>query len=530
MEDKLFVIGIGGTGMRCLEALVHSCAMGLYDKTQINILALDTDFDNGNFSRLKDLVLDVYLKAKGNNKPHVALENTFFSAKLNFFTFSPDYSQIGKNGKFSSLANSSFAPKHEQDLASLLLTENVREFDLKHGYRAQTHLGSLLMYHAILEDVEKNTAGQLRNFVNELHNASESGNAKLFIMGSVFGGTGASSIPILPKALNDAMGIIDAGKNLAKVFFGATLLTSYFKFPAPDDKQRQSQKVIASAKNFALNSQMAMMFYNEDPTVRSTFQKFYMLGTPSNDYETKQAGTETVTGGRQQKNDAHYIELLCASAAYDFFKTPAQELEKTKKEDKSVRYFYRAIDDSGRLEFKDFASPDFVNEFAKRFAMMVAFSFLVLPEHTDFYAAAQAGVLIKHKIEGYEDIDPAEVSAMKKYCAYFHFDIDAQGQLTDGWLRQLHRSANGTANFLFHPELFGIQNKRELEKYKYNEDIFREDESFVARKTFKTSFFGKPYNSFMEAFIQRTEDPSLTNKCEKLTKRMFQTLETLYGF
>ena len=31
MEDKLFLIAIGGTGMRCLEAFVHLCAAGLFD-------------------------------------------------------------------------------------------------------------------------------------------------------------------------------------------------------------------------------------------------------------------------------------------------------------------------------------------------------------------------------------------------------------------------------------------------------------------------------------------------------------------
>ena len=29
--DKLFVIAIGGTGMRCLESFVHLCAMGMFD-------------------------------------------------------------------------------------------------------------------------------------------------------------------------------------------------------------------------------------------------------------------------------------------------------------------------------------------------------------------------------------------------------------------------------------------------------------------------------------------------------------------
>ena len=43
MDDKLFIIAIGGTGMRCLEAFVHLCAAGMFDNKEIDILTLDTD-------------------------------------------------------------------------------------------------------------------------------------------------------------------------------------------------------------------------------------------------------------------------------------------------------------------------------------------------------------------------------------------------------------------------------------------------------------------------------------------------------
>ena len=54
--DKYFVIGIGGTGMRCLEAFTHMCAMGMFDSKEINVLTLDTDFTNGNKQRTEDLI------------------------------------------------------------------------------------------------------------------------------------------------------------------------------------------------------------------------------------------------------------------------------------------------------------------------------------------------------------------------------------------------------------------------------------------------------------------------------------------
>ena len=56
MARQVFIIGIGGTGMRCIEAFTHLCAIGMFDKTDVHLLALDTDEKNGNFSRLRELV------------------------------------------------------------------------------------------------------------------------------------------------------------------------------------------------------------------------------------------------------------------------------------------------------------------------------------------------------------------------------------------------------------------------------------------------------------------------------------------
>lgn len=61
MEDKLFVIAIGGTGMRCLESFVHLCAMGMFDGKEINVLTLDTDQANGNKGRVEQLLSLIHI-------------------------------------------------------------------------------------------------------------------------------------------------------------------------------------------------------------------------------------------------------------------------------------------------------------------------------------------------------------------------------------------------------------------------------------------------------------------------------------
>jgi hypothetical protein len=525
MKDKLFIIGIGGTGMRCLESFVHLCAMGMFDEREIDMLALDTDRDNGNFRRLQDLI-DTYSKCKGVEKDHFPVKNSFFSARINYYQYSPDYSQqeTGNFTRLTQYGDLRYQSEQQADLADLLMTKNTRDFDLKHGYRAQTHLGSFLMYHNILEEVKQNHDGQLAQFINGLITANQSISPRVFVMGSVFGGTGASSIPVLPKAFNAAAGVLAPGIGLRNVFFGSVLLTSYFTFQAPSSDYLARQLIVATAEKFALNSQAAMMFYNEDKTVKRTYQKFYMLGTSTMDFSTEHQSSEPMTGGGDQENDSHYIELFAASAAYDFFHSAQEELEDIKKDSKGVRYFYRTVQENGVLDFGDFVSPAMEGEFARRFGLMVVMSHLV--SLADFYHSAQSGNLLKDNISGYEDIDVREVEAMQKYFEYFNFRLDT-GAVRNGWLRQLYVSAGGGEKFLFRPEMFGATTERELMKFKYNNRLFKQN---YEKHSFSTGLFGSPFDSFKDAFKKLSDDPEVANKCEKLTKRMFATLCELYQF
>ena len=87
-DNQIFVIGIGGTGMRCLESMVHFCAAGRFSDKRIHMLALDTDLRNGNFQRVDELV-NLYRNLKAGKNP---LAGTMFGAQIEFYKYSPDYS------------------------------------------------------------------------------------------------------------------------------------------------------------------------------------------------------------------------------------------------------------------------------------------------------------------------------------------------------------------------------------------------------------------------------------------------------
>lgn len=532
MAKQYFVMGIGGTGMRCIESLIHLCAMGMFDDTEIHLLALDTDVNNGNFGRLK-AVKDVYNKAKGgNNATQSALSNTFFSAKINYYEFSPDYQQNCTFNAVFNYNNTKYDNSEAADLADLVFTKDVEDFDLLHGYRAQTHLGSMMMYHSIVEAAKDSLPNDLKTFVAQLISATQSDTTpRVFILGSVFGGTGASSIPIIPKALADAASVLgNGGANiLANCYFGSTLLTAYFSFPTPNANQILQEKVIASSDKFALNSQAAMMFYDDDTTVKSTYQKFYMLGTDNLNWNpmVNNTSTSTITGGKEQENDSHFIELLAACAALDFLNESEAALQ-TNKNNVSTDYLCRIVDQN--FNFEDFVGTARAMEFAQKFGMLLVFS-LFCNGTDNFVESVRSGG--SKEIQEFRNMSPDQVLALKEYFNYFFSRKESDGRLTEGWLQQIHRSAGGGDHFLFGAGMFSASDIKSLMKTEWNKKLYRTDD--IARdKKYSCGWFSDKFDSFKSKFIEtRDRDKEwskITNLGEQFYKLTFDTLKALYNF
>lgn len=535
MAKKYFVLGIGGTGMRCIESLIHLCAMGMFDDTDIYLLALDTDKNNGNFARLKTLK-EAYERTKDmNSSGRAAHKNTFFSANIKYYEFSPDYERQSTFRDVFHYNDTKVRNPQETELADLMFTDNVETFNLRHGYRAQTHLGSMMMYHSILEAAESQQNNSLKQFLQELINACQSEHPRVFILGSVFGGTGASSIPIIPQAITRAAAILSSNANIrANAYFGSTLLTAYFSFNAPSDSEKTDQKIIATSDKFALNSKVAMMFYEDDATVKTTYQKFYMLGTPNIDWnpmaKEKDKLTKTITGGEKQTNDSHYIELMAACAALDFFNLDEEQLEECKNAPSDDKlYEYRSINNSGVLEFKDFVGLGREQEFAKKFGMLVVLSLMCNTE-IDYVTAIQTNQ--RNKVQGYSDINVEQIRALKDYFNLFNVKYEVGGSISEGWLRQIARSA-GAGNFLFNAELFTPQTMRDMMKYEWNKKLYR-DVGVGKDNKYKVGLFGNKIDVFekdaLMPLYKKDKSSELPNRLEALLQLLYQSLCNIYGF
>ena len=514
------MIAIGGTGMRCAECLVHLCAMGMFDDTQVNLLALDTDYKNGNFKRLANLVHN-YMAITAD-RDGVA-SDTLFSAKINYYTFSPDY-KSGSNFDTESHYSDAQAVIHdetavkwkESDLADLFLTPDVRKMDLQHGYRAQTQMGSMLMYHAIIEEAYKAKAGtskdsSLAKFVENLMNVPGS---KIFLFGSVFGGTGASSIPILPRALQRAAQILSRdgqGDVLSKNLFGTVMLTNYFSFDSP----KNQGNVVATSDKFALNSQAALFFYHNDKTVRNTYKRLYLIGRdkPRN---VTQRGAESLTGGEGQRNPEDYIELLAASAAYDFYKTAQQHQQKAVFGAEGDT-FYRTLssDEQDSLTFEGFFGED-KDKFAEKCGIMLASAFLYGPQN---FAEN------RRKHPTFSTLTEEDVKGLRQFFRSF-YDLLHEDD-GSGWIKQMQESAAemGYQGFLFHPDVWTVD-QRKAASYKYNAKLFPDGSRFK----YDVGMMSNAFDTFKNKFGEQDKVQGLQNTVSNLLKRTYTTFHDLYGF
>ena len=485
----------------------------MFDNDEINILTLDTDQTNGNKGRVEQLI-DLYQKVKSEKPDNIdggsPNANTFFSAKLNLYRFFTDYnSPTRKTYQNLSQMNSGTTEQKEdnRELSELMLDDGVRNFSLDHGYRAQTHLGSMLMYNGIVEAARsvaadktkaKSQDKELAVFATRL--AQDASNAMVFVFGSVFGGTGASSIPVVPVALSEAVRIVSGGSqslDLKVVKFGATLLTKYFTFKAPDKSQKEKEKIIADANNFALNSQAALQFYQADPTVKSCYKRLYHIGWPITSIDFTNENPKTITGGAEQKNDCHIVELLSACAAYDFFTL-------SKFDNQQAQYLYRSANFTGSnfsFDGSDFVGNEKGVVFENKLGAFLSFAHIVLSVNRAALSNANGTMgflkrFEKQDIKDYEQgVTEAQASVIDEYMKWFAYDY-SNDKLTRGWIYQIYKSIK-PGRFIFKPTAF-TENAKELRDFDPG-NIFEDDK----HNWDKGKIFGSRYNNYVETLIDQ---------------------------
>jgi hypothetical protein len=307
---KLFVFGIGGTGSRVVEALTYLLASGvsLSDSggQAVKLIPILLDTDAGNKDTLDCVgALELYrtLSAHRDSRSR----DGFFSTGIEPLVLQEHQAQGVKSSTFrlnyQGVENETFRKFIEFDKIANLQTKCMiealySEDNLKNvltgGFLGNPNVGAVVL------------SGFKRSAEFSLFTTRFSPGDRIFIVSSIFGGTGAAGLPWLVKSLRSAdigVGAAGAFRNAA---IGALNVLPYFKLQE-DPKSRIDSSM------FVTKTKAALSYYSRH--VRGVNAVYYIS-------DTAQAVYPNHESGEKQKNDAHFVELLGALSILKFAKLP----------------------------------------------------------------------------------------------------------------------------------------------------------------------------------------------------------------
>ncbi len=326
---RLFLFAIGGTGARVVRSLTMMLASGidgLDSSTEIVPIIVDYDLSNGDKTRAVK-ALESYSKIHENLYPDAAdgkqYEDHYFMTRItplsqagvaatggdfkNFeFNFGPANTAIKYSDylNINALNTGTGDNKLTQDLLYALYdnsegnSKNAElELDMAKGFKGNPNIGSVV-FHDLRERPE------FDHFKNTFSLAN---NDKVFIISSIFGGTGASGFPEIVNAIRSS-GLA----NLEKAPIGAVLVLPYFNLQQCNMENGDTGAIDASS--FNAKTRAALSFYATGGGMNDKVDALYYVGDKNRDsYEYNE-------GEDRQKNAAHVVEFVAASAVIDFLR------------------------------------------------------------------------------------------------------------------------------------------------------------------------------------------------------------------
>ena len=313
-----YFIAIGGSGAKVLESLTHLSAAGAFpNEEKLYVMNIDPDVGNGNLARsTKSLqCYEVFQNLK------IGYHSPLFRTKVVLskpFTWNPTEHNKCLDDVMSYQAYKEEAIGH---LYKALYTKKERTTLLNEGFRGHPSIGAAVIAKKInLSDGNYTIEGEvwswLKNRVNE--DVKTGLTARIFLVGSIFGGTGAAGLPTVAKLLRHTFESFCESK---KVVIGGGMVLPYFSFNAPSKDEIKGQ-VYASAENFLTNTKAALRYYSEKNKEEKIFDSMYFTGDSSFDQINKFS-----VGASSQENDAHMVDFYVALSAIDFFQTPVDALK-----------------------------------------------------------------------------------------------------------------------------------------------------------------------------------------------------------
>lgn len=295
MTGKLYLFGIGGTGARVIKSLAMLAGAGVsMDVDAIVPIIIDPDFGNADVTRtIKQL--NTYADIREKLVFNDVSKNHFFQIPIEKVV--NDY-RLGlkdtKSKKFKEFIDLGNLSETNRALASILFSNANLESDMEVGFKGNPNMGSVVL----------NQFTDSEDFLNFA--AAFNPGDRIFIISSIFGGTGASGFPLLLKNLRGLGNHMPNYSAIRNAPIGAITVLPYFDVKPDENSSINSSTFISKTK-------AALKYYENNVTGNpSSVNALYYIG----DTRTKQYENEE--GGEKQENKAHIVEMASALAVIDF--------------------------------------------------------------------------------------------------------------------------------------------------------------------------------------------------------------------
>ena len=291
--SKLYIFGIGGTGSRVLRAVTMLAASGVeFGQHEIIPIIIDPDKSNADMTRTVGL-MDNYIAIRKGLNFNEENPNRFFREGLvkQISNFNIPIKNTN-NLRFSEFINIDGMSRENKAMIKMLFSDANLNSDMCVGFKGNPNIGSVVL-NQIVE------AKEFEQFANSFEQGD-----KIFVISSIFGGTGASGFPLLVKTLRTGTNFPNHAL-INKAEIGAITILPYFRLKTNADSSIDSGTFISKAKS-------ALAYYEKNLAGGNQVNAFYYLGDTITD------SYDNCDGGINQRNKAHLIELLAATAVVDF--------------------------------------------------------------------------------------------------------------------------------------------------------------------------------------------------------------------
>ena len=303
---KLFLFGIGGTGVRVIKSLTMLLAAGVdVNATEIVPIIVDPHQGNYDLKRTIDLLGSYQTIQSKLPSPNHGFFKTKITTLQNLLsdrdrlgsTFSFQLKDV-QNEQFKEYIDHGSLDESNKALLNLLFSESNLETEMDIGFIGNPNIGSVVL-------------NQFKDSDEFVHFASnfQQGD-RIFIISSIFGGTGAAGFPTILKNLRNAQPPLPNHDWVRNAAIGAITLLPYFGV-APDPASKIDKAT------FVAKAKAALSYYERNISGNRTINALYYLG----DNITKDYPNDP--GDRGQRNDAHFIELVAALSVIDFMNMDA---------------------------------------------------------------------------------------------------------------------------------------------------------------------------------------------------------------